>query len=110
MNKLNIAQRTPVYADRGYACENNDKLIKDKKLKNRILYKALKNNPLTELHKQINKKISQTRYKVERTFGSMKRWFKAGYTRYVGLEKTHSQHNILAICYNLYRQPILHYT
>lgn len=108
LNKLNIAQRTPVYADKGYACENNDQLIKDKKLKNRILYKALKNNPLTQLHKQINKKISQTRYKIERTFGSMKRWFKADYTRYVGLEKTHSQNNILAICYNLYRQPILH--
>jgi len=108
LNKLNIAQRTPVYADKGYACENNDNLIKEKKLKNRILYKALKNKPLTEIHKQINKKISQTRYKVERTFGSMKRWFKADYTRYVGLEKTHSQHNILAICYNLYRQPIVH--
>jgi transposase, IS5 family len=108
LKKLAIAQRTPVYADKGYACENNDNIIKEKKLKNRILYKALKNNPLTELHKQINKKISQTRYKVERTFGSMKRWFKAEHTRYVGLEKTHSQHNILAICYNLYRQPIIH--
>lgn len=108
LNKLAIAQRTPVYADKGYACENNNNIIKGKKLKNRILYKALKNNPLTELHKQINKKISQTRYKVERTFGSMKRWFKAEHTRYIGLEKTHSQHNLLAMCYNLYRQPIIH--
>jgi IS5 family transposase len=108
LNKLEIAQRIPVYADKGYACENNDNIIKGKKLKNRILYKALKNKPLTEIQKQINRKISQTRYKVERTFGSMKRWFKSEHTRYVGLEKTHSQHNLLAICYNLYRQPIVH--
>ena len=108
LNKLGLAPRTPVYADKGYASVTNDNFVKEKKLKNRILYKALKNNPLTELHKQINKKISQTRYKVERTFGSMKRWFKADHTRYIGLEKTHSQHNILAICYNLYRQPIVH--
>jgi transposase, IS5 family len=107
LNKLKIAARTPVYADKGYACENNDNLLREKKLKNRILYKALKNNPLTEIQKKINKKISQTRYKVERTFGSMKRWFKCNHTRYVGLEKTHAQHNILAICYNLYRQPIV---
>jgi len=108
LNKLEIAQRIPVYADKGYACENNDNIIKEKKLKNRILYKALKNKPLTEIQKQINRKISQTRYKVERTFGSMKRWFKADFARYIGLEKTHSQHNILAICYNLYRQPMVH--
>jgi IS5 family transposase len=108
LNKLNIAPRTPVYADKGYACENNNKVIQEKRLKNRILYKAFKNKPITEIQKQINKKISQTRYKVERTFGSMKRWFKSNHTRYVGLEKTHSQHNILAICYNLYRQPIVH--
>ena len=58
LNKLSLDKRTPVYADKGYACENNDKLIKDKKLKNRILYKALKNNPLTELHKQIESAAS----------------------------------------------------
>lgn len=108
LNKLKISTGTPVYADKGYASQNNDNVIREKKLKNRILYKAVKNKPLSEIQKQINKKISQTRYKVERTFGSMKRWFRSDHTRYVGLEKTHSQHNILAICYNLYRQPIAH--
>ena len=28
---------------------------------------------LTEIQKQINKKISQTRYKIKRTFGSKKK-------------------------------------
>jgi len=105
LNKITIDPRTPVYADKGYNSEANDTVLKDKKLKNRIMYKALKNKPLTEIEKTINKKISQTRYKIERTFGSMKRWFKADGARYVGLTKTHAQHVIQALCYNLYRKP-----
>ena len=107
LNKVKLKPRTPVFADKGYASEENDNVLIKKKLKNRILYKALKNKPLTELEKQINRTISQTRYKVERTFGSMKRWFKVSGARYVGKAKTHSQHLIQAISYNLYRMPII---
>jgi transposase, IS5 family len=105
LNKITIDPRTPVYADKGYNSEANDTVLKDKKLKNRIMYKALKNKPLTEIEKTINKRISQTRYKIERTFGSMKRWFKADGARYIGLTKTHAQHVLQALCYNLYRKP-----
>lgn len=107
LNKITIKPKTKVYCDKGYASEANDNLLISKNLRNRILYKALKNKPLNEIQKQINKKISQTRYKIERTFGSQKRWFKAEYTRYLGLIKTHAQHCILAICYNLYRKPVV---
>ena len=107
LDKVVLKSRTPVFADKGYVSAENNATLIDKKLKNRILSKALKNKPLNELEKQINKKISQTRYKIERTFGSIKRWFKAGIARYVGKAKMHSQHLIQAICYNLYRMPII---
>jgi len=107
LNTVKLKPRTPVYADKGYASEENDNVLIAKKLKNRILYKAVKNKPLTELEKQINKKINQTRYKIERTFGSISRWFKVCGARYVGKTKTHSQHLLQAICYNLYRMPIV---
>jgi len=107
LNTVKLKPRTPVYADKGYSSEENDNVLIAKKLKNRILYKAVKNKPLTELEKQINKKISQTRYKIERTFGSISRWFKVSGARYVGKTKTHSQHLLQAICYNLYRMPII---
>ncbi len=107
LNKLKLNPRTPIHCDKGYASEINDALLATKKLKNRILYKATKNNPLNEIQKQINKKIGQTRYKIERTFGSQKRWFNANFTRYIGLVKTHAQHCILALCYNLYRKPVV---
>lgn len=107
LDKLTIPPNTKVYCDKGYASEENNELLRIKKLKNNILYKARKGKPLSELQKRINKTISQTRYKIERSFGSMKKWFKAEQTRYVGLVKTHAQHCILSICYNLYRQPIV---
>jgi IS5 family transposase len=107
LNTVKLKPRTPVFADKGYASEENDKIVAGKKLKNRIMYKAVRNKPLTELEKQINKKISQTRYKIERSFGSIKRWFRVSEARYVGKAKTHSQHLLQAICYNLYRMPII---
>lgn len=105
LNTIAITEGTPVYADKGYKSEENDSLITSKKLKNKIMLKAVKNKPLTEKEKEINKTISQVRYKVERTFGSIHRWFKGGIARYIGKIKTHSQHLLQAIAYNLYRMP-----
>ncbi|MDK7763771.1 IS5/IS1182 family transposase, partial [Prevotella bivia] len=33
------------------------------------------------------------------------RWFRGGTARYVGLAKTHAQHIMEAVAYNLYRTP-----
>jgi len=58
--------------------------------------------------KQINMLIDWSEVEkeiVERTFGSMRRWFRCGVARYIGLAKTHTQHLLEAIAYNLYRAP-----
>ena len=94
-----------VFTDKGYKVPDNDKLLKEKGIKNRIQHKAYRNRPLTKWQKTFNKLISKQRYVVERTFGGMKRWFGAGRARYKGLEKTHAQHVLEAIAYNLYRSP-----
>ncbi|NJO91109.1 MAG: transposase [Chloroflexia bacterium] len=80
-------------------------MLKDNKIKNRLQHKAKRNTPLTHWENYFNKLISKNRYKVERTFGDMSRWFGAGIAKYVGLERTHSQHVMEAITYNLYRSP-----
>ena len=67
--------------------------------------KAYRNRPLTEWQKKYNRLISKKRWIVERTLGGMKRWFNCGLARYVGLAKTHTQHLLEAIAYNLYRAP-----
>jgi IS5 family transposase len=107
-----VVKKTPkknmekgLFGDKGYKVPANDQLLKDNKIKNRLQHKAKRNTPLTSWEKHFNKLISKSRYKVERTFGGMSRWFGAGIAKYVGLEKTHSQHVMEAIAYNLYRSP-----
>ena len=74
-------------------------------LKRRIMHKGTRGLEISERQQRVNSAISKIRYKVERTFGSMHRWFGAGIARYVGLSKTHAQHIMESIAYNLYRTP-----
>jgi IS5 family transposase len=55
------------------------------------------------LEKKINKLIGKSRFKVERTFGCIKRWFSGGIARYRGIKKMHTQNLIEVMDYNLYR-------
>lgn len=75
------------------------------KLKSRIMHKGTRARKITEREQWMNVAISRIRYKVERTFGSIHRWFQSGVARYVGLAKTHAQHMMEAMAYNLYRAP-----
>jgi len=94
-----------VWTDKGYKVPNNDTFLQHQGIKNRMQHKACRNKPLTEWEKYFNKLISKKRYVVERTFGSMRKWFGSGKTRYKGLNKTHTLHVLEAICYNLKRSP-----
>jgi IS5 family transposase len=105
LDKIDTENYKSLKADKGYKSENNDKVVKEKKLRNHILHKAKKNKKLTRREIEFNKLISKTRYKVERTFGTIKKQFGGGVARYIGLEKMHTQHLMQAIAYNLYRSP-----
>ena len=94
-----------VRADKGYCSANNRTHLQQNGWKDGIMHKADKNKPLTKRQQQFNTLVSKTRYAVERTFGSMSRWFNAGIARYVGKAKTHTQHLMEAMAYNLYRSP-----
>lgn len=96
---------SPVLADKGYASAANEALLKDMGLKSRIQRKAYRNAPLSECSRAYNKLIGKDRYKIERVFGSISRWFGGLTARYVGLSKTHGQHVLEGIAYNLYRTP-----
>lgn len=91
--------------DKGYASAKNEEILKKKNLKSRILYRARKGKPLTDRQKLRNKLIGKTRFKVERTFGSIKRWFNSTCARYKGQAKMHTQNLMEAIAHNLYRSP-----
>ncbi len=105
LNSADLPKHIPLKADKGYQSEKNNEIVKQKELKNHILKKAKKNKPLTEWEKKFNKLVGKIRFKVERTFGSIKRWFNGGIARYRGIEKMHTQNLMEALSYNLYRSP-----
>ena len=102
---VELPERIPLKGDKGYQSKKNGKILKERNLKNHILKKAVKNKPLTKWEKRFNKLVGKTRFKVERTFGGIKLWFKGGIARYRGIEKMHTQNLMEAMCYNLYRSP-----
>ena len=105
MDTANLPEGIPLKSDKGYQSEKNAGLLKQKGLNNDILKKAKKNKPLTNWEKNFNKLVGKTRFKVERTFGGIKKWFNGGSARYKGIEKMHTQNLLEAMCYNLYRSP-----
>lgn len=105
LDSADLPEDIPLKADKGYQSEKNAKILANKSLKNHILKKAKKNKPLTIWEKRFNKLVGKTRFKVERTFGGIKRWFSGGIARYRGIDKMHTQNLIEAVCYNLYRSP-----
>jgi IS5 family transposase len=105
LESAGLPKNIPLKADKGYQSKKNGEILKARKLKNHILKKAVKGKPLTEWEKTFNKLIGQTRFKVERTFGGIKRWFSGGVARYKGIKKMHTQNLMEALCYNLYRSP-----
>ena len=100
-----LPKKIPLKADKGYQSKKNTEILKKHNLKNHILKKAVKNKPLTKWETRFNKLIGKTRFKVERTFGGIKLWFKGGIARYRGMKKMHTQNLMEAMCYNLYRSP-----
>ncbi len=100
LDTTDLPENITLKADKGYQSKKNAVLLKKRKLK-----KAYKNKPLTHWEKKFNKLIGKTRFKVERTFGGIKRWFNGGTARYRGIKKMHTQNLMEAMCYNLYRSP-----
>jgi len=105
LDAADLPEAIPLKADKGYQSAKNAGLLKKKKLKNHILKKAKRNKALTKWEKLFNKLIGRSRFKIERTFGGIERWFSGGAARYRGTEKMHTQNLLEAIGYNLYRSP-----
>ncbi|SHE20661.1 Mobile element protein [Bathymodiolus brooksi thiotrophic gill symbiont] len=88
-----------VYADSAYANKKNDKKLGKKN--NKVLHRAYRNTPLTQVQKQENKQCSSIRYIVERTFGLLKLHHGLGKARYLGLERNKTRAQLIAMSHNL---------
>lgn len=92
------AQR--VLADKAYASRANRDRLKGK-YRDGIMRKAARGRPLRASEKHFNRLISKRRFRVEQTFGTMKRLFGLHRARYFGVAKTHAQMVMAAISRNL---------
>jgi IS5 family transposase len=90
-----------LYADKGYASAANVEWLNNNNVGNCIMDKAYRNTPLTTEQKERNKKISKTRYIVERTNATVKNIFKFARTKYIGLARVTGQAMLIAIAHNL---------
>ena len=96
-----------VHCDKGYASQERREWLRAQGLRDGIMHKAVRGKALTPWQLKFDKLVSKTRYIVEHGFSGQKRWFGAGGARYVGLARTHVQHVIEAIAYNLTMLPSL---
>ena len=94
-----------VLADKGYCCKKNSEYLARQGLIDGFMLKTHRGQALSESLKQLNRMISKTRCLIERTFGSIRRWFCGGRCRYRGLAKTHTRNILEAMAYNLKRMP-----
>ena len=74
-------------ADKRYCSAANESLLRSQGLLSSIQQKGYRNKPLSATSKRYNKEIGTDRYKIERVFGSIKRWFGGLRAQYVGLFK-----------------------
>lgn len=92
-----------VLYDKGVASQANSEVLKAQKLRDGIMRKKPKGKTMSHWNKLRNKAISNRRFVVERTFGTLKRTYGLASARYIGLEKVASEVNLKAIAYNLTR-------
>ena len=107
VKKSKLAPGVSVLADKGYCSKKNSNYLVEQGLIDGIMLKAQKWQKLTERQREFDNLINKTRCLIERTLGSIRRWFVGGRCHYRGLDRTHTQNILEAMAYNLKRMPRL---
>lgn len=103
IDKADLPEGSRVFADKGYSGEPNQKVIRRRRLKNGIMYKAARGRPLKRREREFNRRVAKIRYVVERTFGNLKLHHGQRRARYVGLGRAEFDLRMACIAYNLKR-------
>lgn len=96
-----LSENTRVQADKGFFSASNKAMLKSKRLKNGLMYKAFRNKPLTRQMVKFNKLVSKTRWRIEQCFGTIKRRFSYQKASYFTTKKVNAQFQMKAMCHNL---------
>jgi IS5 family transposase len=93
----------PLYADSAYTGEDQEGVISQHEMKNKVHEKGYRNRPLTEEQNGNNKIKSKTRVRVEHVFGFMEQSMNGLYLRCVGIARASGIIGLINLTYNLFR-------
>ncbi len=103
IDSLDLPENTEVLADKGYCSEENEAALKERNLVSRIMRKKKKNMEVEADQRAYNYGISKERYKIERSFGGLKKYYGWSRSIYMGIHKTADYLVLRAIAFNLKR-------
>ncbi len=98
-----LPEETEVLADKGYCSQANEDILKEKNLVSKIMRKKKKNQLKDTELIDYNYQISKDRYRIERSFGGLKKHYGWGRSIYMGLKKTSDYLILGALAFNLKR-------
>ncbi len=107
IDESHLPDGSKVIGDKGYASSENRTMLKNKRFKDLIMYKAKRNRPITNLEKKINRLISSVRYKVEQAIGILKRIYHFYRMRYKGIHKGNMEFLLNGMAYNLKKAALM---
>ncbi|MDA3942502.1 MAG: IS5 family transposase [Bacteroidetes bacterium] len=93
----------PLYADSAYTGENQKKVIRKYRLKNKVHEKGYRGKPLTDKQKAKNKIKSKIRVRVEHVFGFMEQSMNGLVVKSVGMGRATGIIGLINLTYNLFR-------
>ncbi|MDD2344781.1 MAG: IS5 family transposase [Bacteroidales bacterium] len=92
-----------LYADSAYTGDNQKKVIRKYRLKNKVHEKGYRGKPLTEKQKAKNKIKSKTRVRVEHVFGFMEQSMNGLVVKSIGIVRATGIIGLINLTYNLFR-------
>lgn len=96
-------QESSVYADSAYSSKKHEEWLAARKIDNRIIKRAYRNNPLCDKDKSFNRLHSGVRCTVERVFGVLKLHYAMAKARYLGLGRNRTRFEIMCVAHNIKR-------
>jgi IS5 family transposase len=94
-------------ADKAYKSKEHDRMLRRKKVKNRILRKARRNCALSDADKRWNRRQNRIRTAIERKMNDLKRWCGLARMRFIGLARNRLWVMFGAMACNLKRSLVL---
>ncbi len=107
VEELDLPGRALILADKGYSSKANRDMIKENGYTDMIMHKASRGKELSYWEKLFNRAVSSIRFKVERSFGTLKRQYRFNRARYLGVVKTEMEFYLNAMAFNIKRAALL---